>query len=49
MAAIDGVMAPAGKIGFVPDDVLIPLGNDQICYGKDGGGWKIVGFIGGKQ
>jgi hypothetical protein len=43
------VMAPSGKIGFVPDDALSPLGNDQICYGKDGGGWKIVGFIGGDQ
>jgi hypothetical protein len=42
------VMAPSGKTGFVPEDVLGPLGNDQICYGKDGGGWKIVGFIGGQ-
>ena len=44
------VMAPSGKVGFVPDDAVAPLANDQICYGKDGGGaWKIVGFIGGNQ
>ena len=44
------VMAPSGKVGFVPDDAVAPLANDQICYAKDGGGaWKIVGFIGGNQ
>jgi hypothetical protein len=44
------VVAPSGKVGFVPDDAVAPLANDQICYGKDGGGaWKIVGFIGGNQ
>jgi hypothetical protein len=42
------VVAPSGKTGFVPADALNPLGSDQICYGKDGGGWKIVGFIGGE-
>jgi hypothetical protein len=42
------IVAPSGKTGFVPADALSPLGSDQICYGKDGGGWKIVGFIGGE-
>jgi hypothetical protein len=42
------VVAPTGKTGFVPADALNPLGSDQICYGKDGGGWKIAGFIGGE-
>jgi hypothetical protein len=43
------VMTPSGKVGFVPADALSPLGNDQLCYSKEGGGWKISGFIGGDQ
>jgi hypothetical protein len=42
------VVVPSGKTGFVPADALNPLGSDQLCYGKAGGGWKIVGFIGGE-
>ena len=42
------VVAPSGKTGFVPGDAISPLGNDQICYSKDGAGWKISGFIGGE-
>jgi hypothetical protein len=42
------VVAPSGKTGFVPTDAISPLGGDEICYGKEGGGWKIVGFIGGE-
>jgi len=42
------VVAPSGKTGFVPSDALSPLGSDQICYSKESGGWKIVGFIGGE-
>lgn len=42
------VVAPSGKVGFIPVDALSPLGNDQICYSKDGSGWKISGFIGGE-
>jgi len=30
-------------------DAISPLGNDQICYGKEAAGWKIIGFIGGAQ
>ena len=43
------VVTPSGKTGFVSAEALSPLGNDQICYTKDGGGWKISGFIGGEQ
>ena len=41
------IVTPAGKIGFVTADSIAPLGNDQICYIKDGTGWKIGGYIGG--
>ena len=40
------VVTPSGQTGFVPAEALSPLGNDQICYLKDGSGWKIAGFIG---
>lgn len=42
------VVAPSGKTGFVSGDAISPLGNDQLCYSKDGGAWKISGFIGGE-
>ena len=42
------VVTPSGKIGFVPADAISPLGNDQLCYAKEGGGWKIAGFLGGE-
>jgi len=43
------VVTPSGKTGFVPPDALNPLGNDQLCFSKDAGGWKISGFVGGDQ
>jgi hypothetical protein len=43
------VVTPSGKTGFVPAEALSPLGNDQLCFSKDGAGWKISGFIGGDQ
>jgi hypothetical protein len=43
------VVAPSGKVGFVPADAISPLGNDVMCYAKEGGAWKITGFIGGEQ
>ena len=36
-----------GKIGFVAADTIAPLGGDQICYSKQGGDWKIAGYVGG--
>ena len=47
--ATDGIVTPSGKTGFVPAEALNPLGNDQLCYSKEGGGWKISGVIGGEQ
>ena len=41
------IITPAGKTGFVSVDSIAPIGNDQICYVKDGTGWKIGGYIGG--
>jgi hypothetical protein len=41
------VVTPAGKTGYVSVDSIAPIGNDQICYVKDAGGWKIGGYIGG--
>lgn len=41
------VVAPSGKVGYVPADTVSPLGNDQLCYVKDAAGWRITGFIGG--
>ena len=41
------VVLPSGKVGFVSADALRPLSTDQLCYSKDSGSWKIVGYIGG--
>jgi hypothetical protein len=41
------VALPSGKTGFVDAQALLPLGGDQMCYGKDAGGWKIIGYLGG--
>jgi hypothetical protein len=40
------VVAPSGKVGFAPASALAPFGSDQLCYQKDGGGWKIIGYVG---
>jgi hypothetical protein len=40
------VVTPSGKAGFVSVDLLAPIGDDQLCYVKDAGGWKIGGYIG---
>jgi len=40
------VVTPSGKTGFVSVDSVAPIGNDQLCYVKDGGDWKIGGYIG---
>jgi hypothetical protein len=42
------VVTPSGKTGFVAAEAVAPLGNDQLCYVKDGTGWKIAGFVGGE-
>jgi hypothetical protein len=43
------VVAPSGKVGFVPADAVSPLGSDQLCYVRDATGWRIAGFVGGDQ
>jgi hypothetical protein len=46
VAAAVKVATPSGKTGYVQADTIAPLGNDQICYVKDGSDWKVVGYIG---
>jgi hypothetical protein len=43
------VAAPSGKTGYVDAQQLAPLGSDQMCYSKDGSGWKIAGYFGGSS
>jgi hypothetical protein len=43
------IATPAGKAGFVSIDSIAPIGNDQICYVKEGGAWKIGGYVGGGE
>ena len=43
------VVLPSGKVGFVAMETLSPLGMEQLCYIKEGSGWKITGFIGGES
>jgi hypothetical protein len=40
------IVTPSGKLAVIPADTLAPLGIDQVCYVKQGNGWKIMGFIG---
>jgi hypothetical protein len=28
--------------------MILPIGGEQLCYVKDGGIWKIAGFLGGE-
>ena len=39
------VVLPNGKLGYVAGDQLLSLGNEQLCYAKEGNSWKIAGFI----
>jgi hypothetical protein len=48
-AAYLRIVTPAGKTGYVSVDTIAPIGNDQICYVKDAGAWKIGGYIGGGE
>ena len=40
------VVASSGKVGYVAEEFLSSLDSDQICYVKDGAGWKIAGYAG---
>jgi uncharacterized protein YciI len=49
-AAVQGpdfvrIVLPSGKTGYVAGDQLLSLGNEQLCYVKEGNAWKIAGFI----
>jgi hypothetical protein len=48
MATFLKVLTPSGKVGYVPIDVVLPIGGEQLCYVKEGGNWKIAGFLGGE-
>jgi len=41
------IATPSGKAGFVDGQAVAPLGGDQMCYTKQGGVWKIAGYLGG--
>jgi hypothetical protein len=43
------ISTPGGKAGYVSIDSIAPTGNDQICYVKEAGVWKIGGYIGGGE
>ena len=45
-AAYVRIVTPDGKTGYVSVDALAPIGSDRICYVKEGGAWKIGGYIG---
>lgn len=40
------VVTPSGKVGYVAQELISPLGTDQLCYIKDGNTWKIAGYAG---
>lgn len=40
------ILMPNGKHGYITVDSLAPFGNDQLCYVKQGGTWKIGGYVG---
>lgn len=43
------VVAPSGKVGFIPANMLASLTSAQLCYVKEGNAWKITGIIGGGE
>ena len=43
------IAMPSGKTGYVSIDAIAPMGNDQLCYVKEGAVWKIGGYIGGGE
>jgi hypothetical protein len=48
-AAYVRIITPSGRAGYVSVDAIAPVGNDQLCYVKDGDAWKIGGYIGGGE
>src|SRR5437660_9593239 len=48
LATFAKVLTAAGTVGYVSIDTVLPIGGEQLCYLKDGGAWKIAGFLGGE-
>jgi hypothetical protein len=40
------IVTPSGQLAFIPAETLSPLGIDQLCYIKQDGAWKIMGYVG---
>jgi hypothetical protein len=40
------IVTPSGQLAFIPAETLSPLGIDQLCYIKQNGAWKIMGYVG---
>lgn len=40
------IVTPSGQLAFIPAEALSPLGIDQLCYIKQNGAWKIIGYVG---
>ena len=41
------LVAPSGKLGYALVSAMMPLVSDQLCYVKEGTGWRIAGYRGG--
>src|SRR5262245_1814278 len=41
------VATPSGKAGFTAPNSLLSPYADRLCYAKEPGGWRIVGYVGG--
>jgi hypothetical protein len=39
------IVTPSGQLGYVSDDTISTLDNDQLCFVKDANGWKITGYV----
>ena len=48
-ASYTRIATPGGNTGYVSIDSIAPIGNDQICYVRDAGAWKIGGYVGGGE
>ena len=41
------VATPSGKAGFTAPNSLLSPYADRLCYGKEAGSWRLVGYVGG--
>jgi hypothetical protein len=40
------IVTPSGRTGYVAIDAIAPFVDEQFCYVKEAGGWKIAGYLG---